>query len=162
MPICIRAARIDDAAEVCAVVRRSITELCDLDHGGDAVLLAKWLSNKTVENVSRWISHSHFFVAEERGAIVGAAAMNQVGKIMLNYISPDARFRGVSKALVLRLEDTARALGLSQCSLETTQTALRFYLARGYVATGQSYVLPLTGMPAIVLSKRLQPAEPAK
>ena len=157
MTMNIRRAKIDDAAEACAVVRRSITELCHLDHGGDATLLAKWLSNKTVENVSRWISESHFFVAEEGGRIVGVAAISDSGKISLNYVSPDARFRGVSKALLLWMEDNARALGIAECRLETTQTALRFYQALGYVRTGQSYVLPLTGSPAIILSKCLRP-----
>jgi len=88
----IRQARAEDAAAACAVVRRSIAELCHPDHGRDEVLLARWLSNKTVENVTRWIMQSHFVVAEEAGTILGVAAMNGSGKITLNYVSPDARF----------------------------------------------------------------------
>ena len=109
----IRRAKTDDAA-ACAVLRRSITELCRADHGGDAILLGKWLSNKTVENLTRWIMQTHFVVAEERETILGVAAMNASGKITLNYVSPEARFRGVSKALVQQLESKARALGLSE------------------------------------------------
>jgi N-acetylglutamate synthase-like GNAT family acetyltransferase len=130
-----------------------------LDHGGDEAFLARWLSNKTIENVSRWISDSHFFVAEEGGRIVGAAAMNHSGKVTLNYVSPDARFRGASKALMLYMEDNARAAGITECWLETSQTALRFYQALGYVRSEESYVLPLTGAPAMVLRKRLRPLE---
>ena len=100
----IRRANPKDAAAACAVLRRSITELCHADHGGDEVLLAKWLSNKTVENVTRWIAQSHFLVAEEAGTLLGVAAMNAAGKITLNYVLPEARFRGVSKALVQQLE----------------------------------------------------------
>src|SRR5262245_11571758 len=107
----LRRARIDDAAEACVILRRSIVELCSLDHGGDETLIEKWLSNKTVENVGRWISQWHFFVAEEAGRILGLAAMDDSGKVTLNYVSPDARFRGVSKALVRCLEDKAAALG---------------------------------------------------
>ena len=58
---------------------------------------------------------SHFVVAEEGEAILGVAAMNASGKITSNYVSPEARFRGVSKALVQPLETQARALGLSEC-----------------------------------------------
>jgi putative acetyltransferase len=152
-----RRATIDDAIEACAVLRRSIIELCRLDHGGDDAYLAKWLSNKTVENVRRWISESAFFVAEESTKIVGVAAMSASGKITLNYVSPDARFRGVSKALMLCMEDHARAAGIAECSVESTQTALRFYGALGYARSEQHYTLPLTGSPAIVLTKRLQP-----
>jgi N-acetylglutamate synthase-like GNAT family acetyltransferase len=148
---------IDDAAEACLIIRRSIGELCSLDHGGDEKLLANWLSNKTIENVRKWIMQCHFYVAEEAGAMLGVSAMDAAGKITLNYVSPDARFRGVSKALLLCMEDQARALGIEECSLETTQTALGFYQGLGYVISERSYTLPLTGTPAVVLTKRLRP-----
>lgn len=154
----VRRARIEDAAEACLVLRRSIVELCSLDHGGDEKITAKWLSNKTVENVRRWILQCHCFVAEgETGRILGLAAMDDSGKITLNYVSPDARFRGISKALVRCMEDKAKALGIEECHLETTQTALRFYQELGYAVSGGSYVLPLTGIQATVLAKRLLP-----
>lgn len=153
----LRRATEDDAAQACAVIRRSIAELCVADHGGDAAHIAKWLSNKTVENVTRWISQTYVVVAEDGGSIIGVAAMTDAGKVTLNYVSPDARFRGVSKALMRAIEDHARALGLAQCSLETSQTALRFYDSLGYRPTGQTYTLPLTGSPATVLSKRIAP-----
>jgi len=152
-----RRARIDDAAAACLVMRRSIIELCTPDHGGDAQLLGRWLSNKTAENVKRWISQAHFFVAEEAGSMLGVAAMDNSGKITLNYVSPDARFRGVSKALVRCMEEDAKARGIEECWLETTQTALRFYRDLGYVVSDRSHILPLTGAPATVLTKRLRP-----
>jgi hypothetical protein len=92
----IRRATIEDASAACTIVRRSIVELCHADHGGDEVLLGKWLSNKTVENVTRWIMHSHVFVAEKTGTILGVAAITASGKITLNYVSPEARFWGGS------------------------------------------------------------------
>jgi N-acetylglutamate synthase-like GNAT family acetyltransferase len=152
----IRQARTEDAAAACAVVRRSIAELCRADHGWDEVLLSRWLSNKTVENLTQWIMQSHFVVAEEARTILGVAAMNASGKITLNYVSPDARFRGVSKALVQQLEEAASSLGLSECVLETTQTALPFYQSLGYVKSGETYPLSLTGSPATVLRKNLK------
>jgi N-acetylglutamate synthase-like GNAT family acetyltransferase len=151
----IRAARPEDAAAGCAVIRRSITELCHADHGGNRVILEKWLSNKTVDNLTRWILQSHVLVAEEAGTIAGIAAMNDCGKITLNYVSPEARFRGVSKGLMRLLEERATALGLTECVLETTQTAARFYQSLGYVTTGETYPLSLTGSPATVLRKYL-------
>src|SRR5215831_4208960 len=44
----IRQAKTEDAPAACAVIRQSIAELCHADHGGDDVLLGKWLPNKTV------------------------------------------------------------------------------------------------------------------
>ena len=89
----IRSAETQDAAAACTVLRRSIAELCHADHGGDGVLLGKWLSNKTIENVTRWIAQSHFLVAEEAGTLLGVAAMNETGKI---EVDPDRETAGAA------------------------------------------------------------------
>lgn len=163
MAVTVRAATIDDAAAACDVIRRSIVELCRLDYGGDEAFLARWLANKTAENVQRWISQSrHFLVAEDDGTIVGAASMTDSGKVLLNYVSPDARFRGVSKALMRTLEDRARAVGIAECSLDSTKTALRFYQSLGYQPTDQGYIHPVTAAPALTLAKRLRPDDPSR
>ena len=130
----IRVARTEDAEQACMVLRRSIQELCHADHNGDATRLADWLFNKTPENMAAWIRNpqSLVFVATEGETILGVAAMTNTGKITLNYVSPDARFRGVSKALINQLEAQARELGLDYCTLNSTETARRFYLSLGY------------------------------
>lgn len=151
----IRAAVDDDAPAACALIRESITVLCEPDHHGDARHIERWLSNKTADNVRRWIHQTHVLVAEEEGEIVGVAAMNDDGKVTLNYVSPGARFRGVSKALMHRLEDNAKRRGLSRLTLETTRTALPFYEALGFTKAPTTYVLPLTGTMATVLVKRM-------
>ena len=46
---------------------------------------------------------------------------------------PDARFRGVSRALLKALEHRALERGNLKCHLISTETARRFYLAAGYV-----------------------------
>ena len=134
----IRAARAEDAAAACNVLRRSIAELCHADHGGDPAILEKWLANKTPEFVAGWIARTdgQVFVAVETDAVVGVAMVTDHGEILLNYVSPDARFRGVSKALLARLEATARTLGNLECTLTSTVTAHRFYLAAGYLDRG--------------------------
>ncbi|HEX2135006.1 MAG TPA: GNAT family N-acetyltransferase, partial [Microvirga sp.] len=108
------------------------------DHRNDATVLERWLANKTPENVASWIAHrdSYVFVAAEAGTILGVGAVTSSGEITLNYVSPDARFRGVSRALLERLEATARALGNERCTLTSTETARRFYLAAGYLEQG--------------------------
>lgn len=132
----IRRAVPEDAEAACEVLRRSIAELCAADHQGDAPTLAAWLANKTPENVRRWIGNQHLFVAAEGGAILGVAALSPAGEITLNYVSPDARYRGVSKALVARLEEEAAKLGLAALRLQSTATAWRFYAACGYADAG--------------------------
>ena len=135
----IRPARAEDAEAVTMVLRRSIIELCQADHRDDPATLERWLANKTPDNVRAWIGDTgnHFLVAEEDGCILGAAAIQTSGRISLNYVSPDARRRGVSTALMNGLEAHARALGHAACVLESTRTAIPFYRAMGYTEAGE-------------------------
>jgi hypothetical protein len=48
----IRDAVPEDAPAACEVLRRSISELCSADHLNDAVILGRWLANKTPEIVA--------------------------------------------------------------------------------------------------------------
>jgi GNAT superfamily N-acetyltransferase len=130
----IRKARSGDAEQACEVMRRSIIELCEADHGSDPAILEKWLANKTPANVRTWIAapDAHMFVAVDGEEMLGVAAVRSSGEITLNYVSPGARFRGVSKALLAALEAKARELGHERCVLTSTATAHRFYLAAGY------------------------------
>jgi len=132
----VRDAYEQDAEEACAVIRRSIIELCILDHQCDPGTLAGWLANKTPANVRQWIRTHHVLVADDEGGILGVAAMSASGHILLNYVSPDARFRGVSKALIRGIEARAAGLGLSCLALESTSTATGFYRAAGYAPSG--------------------------
>ena len=54
------------------------------------------------------------------------------GEITLNYVAPQARFRGVSAALLKALEARAIERGATEITLLSTETAHRFYLSRGY------------------------------
>jgi GNAT superfamily N-acetyltransferase len=134
----IRAAHSEDAESACVILRHSITELCDQDHCGDPAMMTAWLANKTAENMRRWIEQSHVFVATEGPAILGVGAITGTGKITLNYVSPDARLRGVSRAILAQLEEHAADRGIKTIVLHSTATAHRFYLSAGYTDNGES------------------------
>jgi GNAT superfamily N-acetyltransferase len=134
----IRDAVLDDSAAACNVLRRSIAELCVADHGKDPAILARWLAYKTPENLASWIARpdNSMLVAVEGGAILCVGAVTDNGEITLNYASPDARFRGVSRAMLAALEARAMERGNSGCTLLSTETARRLYLSAGYVEDG--------------------------
>jgi GNAT superfamily N-acetyltransferase len=134
----IRAARPEDAPAACEVMRRSIAELCVADHNGDPDILQRWLANKTPEIVGGWISNpaNTVLVAVEAGVVLAVGLMRGVGEIELNYVSPDARFRGVSRSMMQALEAKAIEQGASRCTLISTETARRFYHSRGYAGDG--------------------------
>lgn len=133
----IRAAHREDAESACLAIRRSITELCHQDHRGDAATMSAWLANKTPDNMRLWIGQSYVFVATEGMAIIGVGAMTGSGEITLNYVSPDARLQGVSKAILARLEEHAADRGIKTIVLHSTATARRFYLSAGYTDNGE-------------------------
>jgi GNAT superfamily N-acetyltransferase len=134
----IRAATPEDAPAACQVMRRSIAELCVADHRNDEAILTRWLSSKTPELFVSWITQSNnsLLVAAEGGNILAVGSVTDAGQITLNYVSPDARFRGVSRALLGALEVRALERGNSRCTLTSTETARRFYRANGYVEVG--------------------------
>jgi GNAT superfamily N-acetyltransferase len=138
MPLEIRAAIPEDAPAACQVMRRSIAELCVADHRNDEAILKRWLSNKTPEVFASWIRQrdNSLLVAVEGDNIVAVGSVTNAGQITLNYVSPDARFRGVSRALLGALEARAIERGNARCTLTSTETARRFYRANGYVEDG--------------------------
>ena len=134
----IRDAVPEDAPAACRVMRRSIAELCVADHRNDPAILARWLSNKTPEIFLSWLVQpaNSLLVAVEDGCILGVGGVTDAGEINLNYVSPDARFRGVSRAMLGALEARAAARGNVCCTLASTETAHRFYRAAGYIEVG--------------------------
>ncbi len=129
-----RDAIAEDADAACLVMRRSIAELCAADHRNDPAILARWLCNKTAEVFQSWIARpdNSVLVAVEDGDILAVGAVTDAGNITLNYVSPGARFRGVSRGLLGALEVRAMERGNARCTLASTETARRFYLANGY------------------------------
>lgn len=117
-----------------STLRRSITELCLADHNGDADRLERWLSNKTVAHWATWIARDDavLLVAERDAEVVGVGAATFSGEVLLNYVHPEARFAGVSKALLAALEAEVWRHGARRCRLQSTITARTFYAACGY------------------------------
>lgn len=130
----IRAGLDADADQASLVLRRSIEELCHADHGGDPAIIAGWVSNKTPAMWRAWVDQEtiSLYVAVDGDRILGVGMMDAKGGVMLNYVSPDDRFRGVSKALLGHMEAETCRLGVTKCILESSRTARAFYQAAGY------------------------------
>ena len=71
------------------------------------------------------------FVAERDGVIAAVGAIIEPDTIGLNYVDPAHRFAGVSKALLVAMEEVLRQHGVAEGKLDSTETAHRFYLAAG-------------------------------
>jgi len=120
------------------VLTASIIELCVADHGDDPAAIAAWTRNKTPEGVAAMLADSNLlmFIAELSGVIGAVGAINRSGEIALNYVAPDMRFLGLSKALLTQLETELRSLGVAEGRLEATATARRLYERAGWLPDG--------------------------
>lgn len=134
----VRDATASDAAAACEVLRASVSELCVADHHNDSEILGRWLASKTPDNLAAWITDpdASMLLAVEDEVVLAVGSVRNSGEITLNYVSPAARFRGASSALLAALEARARERGNKSCKLLSTETARRFYLERGYVYAG--------------------------
>jgi GNAT superfamily N-acetyltransferase len=158
----VRSAEARDAAAAAALMRSSIRRLCAADHGGDPARIAAWCANKTAANVRRWLAdpHTRLLVAALDGRLAAVGGVSTDGEVLLNYVAPSARLRGVSTALLARLEAELAALGHAEGRLDSTATAHLFYRARGWTDTGPSETW--NGMPAWPMRKQLAPALPSQ
>lgn len=135
--VIVRKANTTDIPALSRVLIASITSLCTEDHGNDSGRLRQWTQNKSEAGVGKMMSNpaQTVWVAEVSGEIaaVGAVAGDS---IVLNYVAPELRFQGVSKALLATMEDSLRDTSISLGKLVSTRTALRFYLASGWYELG--------------------------
>lgn len=134
MTITILPAKAQYAEPMLKLRRASIVELCYPDHGNEAEQLSEWADNKTLDNMRALIESpdSHMIIAKLESEIAGMGSVSQQGRILMNYVDPEFRFRGVSKAIMAALEDYIRSLGLRQATLESSKTAYEFYQACGW------------------------------
>jgi hypothetical protein len=150
--IAVRHAADADVDAMSDVLVASITVLCVEDHGNRPEAVSGWLANKTPDGVRKMLANPHatLFVAEIDGVVAAVGCIFDSREIALNYVSPEHRFSGVSKAL---LEAMELALGPGPATLSSTVTAHRFYRRMGWTDTGD--VERFAGMTAYPMRKTL-------
>ncbi|MGJ3262245.1 MAG: GNAT family N-acetyltransferase [Salinarimonas sp.] len=71
-------------------------------------------------------------VATDEGEVVGFAALAGNERLDMLYVAPDTAGRGVATTLVDALERLAAARGTKVLTVEASDTALPFFMDRGY------------------------------
>ena len=79
---------------------------------------AAGLATKTPEIVAGWAKQpgNSLLVVVEGDVVLGVGSVTDAGEITLNYVAPDSRFRGVSRALLGALEARAAERGNTSCT----------------------------------------------
>lgn len=156
-PVTIRLALPEDAPAICMVLDRSVREVCAPDYGHDENILALWTSKHLPGHiVSMMIDPDAVMLvaSDALRRVVGVGSLSKSGEIRAVYVLPEALHRGIGKAMLLRLENEARAVGLREIWLNSSITARQFYLRNGYHPSGDPLLL-LGAIRAYPLRKKL-------
>ena len=154
--VSLRRATVFDVFGLSRVLVRSITRLCEADHGNQPDKIAAWTANKDPQSVRNWIiSGTQIWLAERNGNVAAVGGLRAPAEISLLYVDPGHAGQGVGAALLSRLEAELATSGAPVAHLMSTRTALGFYRRYGWVAAGEP--ADWNGMPQFPLRKSLHP-----
>lgn len=133
----VRPARETDCARLGQLRADSIAQLCGDDQGHDPNAIADWVGDGSARKFLDLLAQpSVTLIVAERGGQVAGLAARKGDFVTLNYVDPAHRFGGVSKTLMLALEQGMVKEGITVARLNSSLTALSFYLSRGWAACG--------------------------
>jgi predicted GNAT family N-acyltransferase len=95
----------------------------------------------------------HFLVIDGAGQAIGCARLLPDGHIGRMAVLPAWRGRGVGRALLAVVLDTAQERGHGMLRLSAQTHAAAFYARMGFVAVGSEY--EEAGIPHIAMQRRL-------
>ncbi len=132
MTLSIRRARDDDRRGIWTVHVRAIREVCS--HSYSAEQIAYWAGLLSPSSYVAVLREQVLVVAEDPSGIAGFGQLNQVnGEVDAVYVLPGRQREGIGRALLLALEEEARAMGLKRLQLSATLNAVPFYESARYV-----------------------------
>ena len=125
-----------DAPAVSALIVTTIR----ISNVGDypAELMEELIKTQTPEHVLQRASWTHFYVAEDKGRIVGCGAIGPYwGKedessLFTIFVLPEYQGRGVGRKIVETLEQDEYALRARRIEIPASITGLPFYQKMGY------------------------------
>lgn len=98
----------------------------------------------------------HFLVVDQAGQAIACARLLPDGHLGRMAVLPAWRRRGVGRALLAAVLDTAQSRGHSMLRLSAQTHAAAFYARAGFTAVGGEY--EEAGIPHVAMQKTLDPA----
>lgn len=154
----VRRAREEDCEGIWRVHTRAVREISSSHYTPEET--ESWAGPREPENYVESIRSKQFYVAEEGGAVIGFGTLDyRQNEIEAVYVSPDAVRRGVGSAILRRLEERARALGLKSLKLDASLNAVPFYESAGYEAQKEMKHPLASGLEigCVLMTKELSP-----
>lgn len=103
-----------------------------------AKMMEDLIKTQTPHHMLERASWTHFYVAEEEGAIIGCGAIGPYwdkedeGSLFTIFVHPDHQGQGIGKAIVETLEQDEFALRAKRIEIPASITGLPFYQKMGY------------------------------
>ncbi len=131
MAYAIRAAVTDDAAAISRVVLAALHETNSRDYGPETI--ARIALGFTPEAIAAQIAARQVFVALDGDRILGTASRD--GEVVRAvFVTPEAQGRGIGRGLMGEVDRAARAAGVATLTLQSSLTAVGFYVQLGFRA----------------------------
>ncbi len=127
----VRRAREEDSEGIWRVHTRAIRGIASSHYTPEEI--EAWARPRQPEHYVEAIRNKEFYVAEEDGAVIGFGTLNHhENEIEAVYVSPEVVRRGAGSAILRRLEERARDLGLKSLKMDASLNAVPFYRSAGY------------------------------
>lgn len=133
LPVTIRPFQASDAVALAALYVAALEQLARDAYTADQ--LRAWRAHAPSPAMIRQAygdGRVALVALDERGAPAGFSDLQCSGHIQFLYTSPHAAGRGVARALLARLEQEARALGLERMFAEASEVALPVFERAGF------------------------------
>jgi putative acetyltransferase len=131
----IRFATNEDARGILEAHYSAVHQIASRDYSPE--ICNSWSAPVTKERVSEYLNnslpHETTIVAEIAGVITGfAAIVESENELRAVYVAAEFGRRGIGSALLTELERLARAKGCIELHLDSSVTAVAFYLLHDY------------------------------
>lgn len=149
----IRSARDEDYAAIARLRRQTIRHVNAADYPDEVI--RRWSAKESAATLRASADVCRRWIAIERGRIVGFCEHDLRGALSRLYVHKDHLRRGIGSRLLAMAEDSLRALGFAQATLESTVTAKPFYAANGYTLVRRTAHRSDRSAPVYRMRKRL-------
>ena len=125
-----------DAKKVSELIVETLRKTNIKDYSAD--LIENYVNNFQPENVLKRASWTHFYVAEEKGNIIGCGAIAPYwdkvdeSSLFTIFISPEHQGKGIGRKIIEILEKDEYFLRAKRIEIPASITAVPFYKKMGY------------------------------
>lgn len=125
-----------DAKKVSKLIVETLRKTNIKDYSAD--LIENYVNNFQPENVLKRASWTHFYVAEEKGNIIGCGAIAPYwdkiyeSSLFTIFISSEHQGKGIGRKIIETLEKDEYFLRAKRIEVPASITAVQFYKKMGY------------------------------